>query len=63
MATLSDLARGWMRKGDSDRLTAERILLGPGPYDTARGTQIYRIGVRSRFGDQDDRCERCHAIG
>ena len=35
MATLSDLARGWMQKGDSDRLTAERILLGPGPYDTA----------------------------
>lgn len=35
MPTLADLARGWMLKGDSDRLTAERLLQGPGPYDTA----------------------------
>ena len=35
MPTLADLARGWMQKGDSDRLTAERTLLGAGPYDTA----------------------------
>lgn len=35
MATQADLARGWMQKGDSDRSTAEHILLGAGPYDTA----------------------------
>src|SRR5713101_374662 len=35
MRTVTDLARGWMQKGDSDRLTAEQILLGAGPYDTA----------------------------
>ncbi len=35
MPTLADLARGWMQKGDSDRLTAERLLRDAGPYDTA----------------------------
>ena len=35
MATLFDLARGWMQKGDSDRLNADRTARSPGPYDTA----------------------------
>jgi HEPN domain-containing protein len=35
MATQADLARGWMRKGDSDRLNAQRTANSPGPYDTA----------------------------
>lgn len=35
MPTQADLARGWMLKGDSDRLTAERALQSSGPYDTA----------------------------
>ncbi len=35
MATQIDLARGWMLKGESDRLTAERTVQSPGPYDTA----------------------------
>lgn len=35
MATVIDLARGWMQKGDSDCLAAERTTLSPGPYDTA----------------------------
>jgi hypothetical protein len=35
MATQSDLARGWMQKGDSDRLNAERTVQSAGPYDTA----------------------------
>ena len=35
MPATVDLARGWMQKGDSDRCCAERILHGPGPYDTA----------------------------
>jgi hypothetical protein len=35
MATQIDLARGWMRKGESDRLTADLIAQSPGPYDTA----------------------------
>jgi len=28
-------ARGWMRKGDSDRLDAQRTVRSDGPYDTA----------------------------
>ena len=35
MATQVDLARGWMQKGDSDRLNAERTVHSTGPYDTA----------------------------
>jgi len=35
MATEIDLARGWMQKGDSDSLDAERTTLYSGPYDTA----------------------------
>ncbi len=35
MPNHADLARGWMLKGDSDRAAAERILQGPGAYDTA----------------------------
>ncbi len=35
MATPADLARGWMQKGDSDRLNADRTTQTPGPYDTA----------------------------
>jgi HEPN domain-containing protein len=35
MATQIDLARGWMQKGESDRLTADRTVQSPGPYDTA----------------------------
>ena len=35
MNNQADLARGWLLKGDSDRTTAERLLDGPGPYDTA----------------------------
>jgi HEPN domain-containing protein len=35
MATPSDLARGWMQKGDSDRLNADRTAQSTGPYDTA----------------------------
>jgi len=35
MATAVDLARGWMRKGDSDRLSADRTAQTTGPYDTA----------------------------
>ena len=35
MATQIDLARGWMQKGESDRLTASLIAQSPGPYDTA----------------------------
>ncbi len=35
MATQADLARGWMQKGDSDRLDAERGVHSSGPYDTA----------------------------
>ena len=35
MATLIDLARGWMQKGESDRFNAERTARSSGPYDTA----------------------------
>ena len=35
MATQIDLARRWMQKGESDRLTADLIVQSPGPYDTA----------------------------
>lgn len=35
MATLADLARGWMQKGDSDRRTAELAVGAAGPFDTA----------------------------
>jgi HEPN domain-containing protein len=35
MATANDLARGWMQKGESDRLNAERTTQSAGPYDTA----------------------------
>ena len=35
MATASDLARGWMQKGESDRLNADRTTQSAGPYDTA----------------------------
>jgi HEPN domain-containing protein len=35
MSDQAELARGWVLKGDSDRLSALRILDGPGPYDTA----------------------------
>jgi HEPN domain-containing protein len=35
MATQIDLARGWMQKGESDRLDADRTVQSPGPYDTA----------------------------
>src|SRR6516165_8385516 len=35
MATPADLARGWLQKGDSDRLNADRTTQTPGPYDTA----------------------------
>jgi HEPN domain-containing protein len=35
MATLADLARGWMQKADSDRLNADRTTQTSGPYDTA----------------------------
>lgn len=35
MATPTDLARGWMLKGDSDRLNADRTAQSTGPYDTA----------------------------
>lgn len=35
MATQFDLARGFMQKGESDRLTAALITQSPGPYDTA----------------------------
>ena len=34
MATQAELARGWMQKGDSDRLNAERTVQSAGPYDT-----------------------------
>lgn len=30
-----DLARGWLTKGDSDLRTAELLVAGDGPYDTA----------------------------
>jgi HEPN domain-containing protein len=35
MATQIDLARGWMQKGESDRVSADLIVQSPGPYDTA----------------------------
>ena len=35
MRDQADLARGWLAKGDSDRTTADRLLQGGGPYDTA----------------------------
>ena len=35
MATPVDLARGWMQKGDSDRINADRTVQTTGPYDTA----------------------------
>jgi HEPN domain-containing protein len=35
MATANDLARGWMQKGESDRLNADRTTQSAGPYDTA----------------------------
>ncbi|HKI21147.1 MAG TPA: HEPN domain-containing protein, partial [Isosphaeraceae bacterium] len=35
MATPVDLARGWMKKGDSDRLNVNRTTQTTGPYDTA----------------------------
>jgi|SRR5438445_10344395 len=35
MRDQADLARGWMLKGDSDRLTATRLLQSSGPFDTA----------------------------
>jgi HEPN domain-containing protein len=35
MATPADLARGWMQKGDSDLLNADRTTQTSGPYDTA----------------------------
>lgn len=35
MPDQADLARGWMLKGDSDRLDTQRALASPGPYYTA----------------------------
>lgn len=35
MASQIDLARGWMQKADSDRVTIERLVQSQGPYDTA----------------------------
>ncbi len=35
MATPVDLARGWMKKADSDRLNVNRTAQTTGPYDTA----------------------------
>ena len=31
----ADLARGWLRKADSDLVTAELVVSGDGPFDTA----------------------------
>ena len=31
----ADLAKGWLQKADSDLTTAELVLSGAGPYDTA----------------------------
>jgi len=35
MNNQADLAKGWLRKADSDLATARLVLSGPGPYDTA----------------------------
>jgi len=35
MGDNQDLARGWMLKGDSDRLTARKLIDANGPFDTA----------------------------
>ena len=34
MSGKADLARGWLRKADSDLVTAELVVSGDGPYDT-----------------------------
>ena len=35
MSGPADLARGWLRKADSDLATASQVAAGDGPYDTA----------------------------
>jgi len=35
MSDPTDLARGWLRKADSDLATASHVVAGDGPYDTA----------------------------
>ena len=35
MSGPADLARGWLRKADSDLATASQVVSGDGPYDTA----------------------------
>ncbi len=35
MSGKDDLARGWLRKADSDLVTAELVVSSDGPYDTA----------------------------
>ena len=40
MATQADLARGWMRKGDSDRLNAQRTVNSPGASSISPCCQI-----------------------
>lgn len=34
MSTQADLARGWLRKGDSDLFNVRLVVASPGPYDT-----------------------------
>lgn len=35
MSDPADLARGWLRKGDSDLATARLVVTSAGPYNTA----------------------------
>ena len=74
MATQIDLARGWMQKGESDRVTADRTVQSPGLYDTAcfhtqQAVEKYLKAVIALAGspiprtlDLEDIYDRCLAV-
>ena len=71
------LARGWVRKGDSDLADASRTVASEGPYDTAcfhaqQAAEKYLKALLAWHGEAiprthdleeiQDRCERVHPL-
>ncbi len=55
MKLKSDLAKGWVQKGDSDLAAARRTVASDGPYDTAcfhtqQASEKYLKAVMAAFG-------------